>query len=312
MQPQKSLNLNNRFQVSGQRLWQWYQHAIADLSQEQLRSRVDLKQELDWLLLEVSELEPLDLRLTPSESQQIQLQMPLTELQQLWQQRLAENRPVQHLTGTAHWRQFHLQVSKDVLIPRPETELLIDLAMDAAHNSARLQEANLWADLGTGSGAISLGLAMAFPQATVHTVDCSQAALAMAQRNSQTYGLDQQIHFHLGEWFQPLVGLESQFSGIVSNPPYIPTAVLPTLQPEVFEYEPHLALDGGTDGLEAMREIVAIAPQYLQPGGVLLLEMMSGQDKAVEALLINQGQYEQIQIYPDLADIPRFAQAYRI
>lgn len=310
VQPQRQPLKSNAFQVSGQRLWQWYQHAIADLSPGQGRSLVDLKQELDWLLLEVSDLEPLDLKLAPSETRI--MQVSLTELQQLWQQRLAENIPVQHLTGTAHWRQFHLQVSKDVLIPRPETELLIDLAIDAAQNSACLEQTHLWADLGTGSGAISLGLATAFPQGTVHTVDCSQAALAVAQGNSQTYGLDQRIHFHLGQWFEPLAGLEGQFSGIVSNPPYIPTDVLPTLQPEVFNHEPHLALDGGRDGLDAVREIVAIAPQYLQPGGVLLLEMMYGQDEAVKTLLINQGQYKQIQIHPDLAGIPRFAQAYRI
>ena len=310
VQPQRQPLKSNAFQVSGPRLWQWYQHAIADLSPGQGRSLVDLKQELDWLLLEVSDLEPLDLKLAPSETRI--MQVSLAELQQLWQQRLAENIPVQHLTGTSHWRQFHLQVSKDVLIPRPETELLIDLAVDAAQNSARLEKAHLWADLGTGSGAISLGLATAFPQATVHTVDCSQAALAVAQGNSHTYGLDQQIHFHLGQWFEPLGGLEGQFSGIVSNPPYIPTDVLPTLQPEVFNHEPHLALDGGRDGLDAVREIVAIAPQYLQPGGVLLLEMMCGQDEAVKTLLTNQGQYEQIQIHPDLAGIPRFAQGYRI
>ncbi|WP_299490158.1 peptide chain release factor N(5)-glutamine methyltransferase [Acaryochloris sp. IP29b_bin.137] len=311
VQPQQRPK-SNPFKVSGQRLWQWYQSAIADLSQDQLRSRVGLKQELDWLLLEVSDLNPLDLKLAPAETQWVQMQVPLEVLQQLWQQRLAENIPVQHLTETAHWRQFHLRVSKDVLIPRPETELLIDLAVNAAQHSARLEQVKLWADLGTGSGAISLGLATAFPPAMVHAVDCSQAALAVAQHNSQTYGLQDRIHFHLGQWFQPLAGLEGQFSGIVSNPPYIPTKILPTLQPEVFEHEPHLALDGGVDGLDVIREMVAIAPQYLQPGGVLLLEMMCGQAEAVKALLTSQGQYKQIQIHLDLAGIPRFAQAYRI
>lgn len=310
-QPQR-LTPSNTFKVSSQTLWQWRQQAIADLSQVQARSLVDLKQELDWLLLEISDLTPLDLKLAPAETQLIQMQVSLEKLQQLWQQRLAENIPVQHLTGTAHWRQFHLQVSKDVLIPRPETEWLIDLAVEAARNSARLANTNLWADLGTGSGAIALGLATAFPQAMVHAVDCSEEALAIAQSNSQTCGLDQQIHFHWGQWCEPLAGLEGQFAGIVSNPPYIPTEVLPTLQPEVFKHEPHLALDGGVDGLDAIREVVAIAPQYLQAGGVLLLEMMCGQDDAVKALLSAQGQYEQIQIHADLAGIPRFAQAYRI
>lgn len=286
--------------------------AIAALPPVQARSRVDLKQELDWLLLEVSDLTPLDLRLAPTATQPVQMQLSLEELQQLWQQRLQTHIPVQHLVGTAHWRQFQLTVSKDVLIPRPETELLIDLAVGAIPPSLQLGNEDLWADLGTGSGAIAMGLATAFPQAMIHAVDCSASALAIAEQNSDTYHLQHQIRFHLGQWCEPLVGFKGQFLGIVSNPPYIPTQILPTLQPEVVNHEPHLALDGGADGLDAMREIVAIAPQYLQSGGVLLLEMMCGQDQAVKALLTAQGQYHRIQIHPDLAGIPRFAQAYRI
>ena len=294
-------------QVPGNILWQWRQEAIANLSYEQERSLSDLRQELDWLLLEVSDLTSLDLRLERVATQSVTLQMPLAKLQQLWQQRLDQHVPVQHLTGTAHWRHFHLQVSQDVLIPRPETELLIDLAIAAMPQPV----SNLWADLGTGSGAIALGLATAFPEATVHAVDCSPSALAVAQDNGQTHHLQDRIHFHLGQWCEPLAGLEGQLTGIVSNPPYIPTETLSTLEPEVADHEPHLALDGGGDGLEKIREIVAIAPQYLASGGILLLEMMRGQDRAVEALLSTHGQYYQVQIHTDLAGIPRFAQAYR-
>ena len=298
-------------QVSGHSLWQWRRQAIADLSHGQERSLVsDLGQELDWLLLEVSNLTALDLRLERVETQPVELCLSFAALQKLWQQRLQQRVPVQHLTGTAHWRHLHLKVSKNVLIPRPETELLIDLAIAAV--SSPSGDASLWADLGTGSGAISLALAAAFSKATIHAVDCSEMALEIAWQNCQTYHLQDRIHLRLGQWCDPLLGLESQFQGIVSNPPYIPTEILPTLQPEVVDHEPHLALDGGADGLAAIREIVAIAPTYLQSGGVLLLEMMSGQDQAVEELLIHQGQYHQVQIHPDLAGIPRFAQAFRI
>lgn len=312
MQPQPSLKLSSAARISGEVLWQWRQQAIAAIPEIDPRSLADLSQELDWLLLEVSDLTPLDLRLKPVVTQTIQLWVTLEQLEQLWQQRVRQQVPVQHLTGTTHWRQFHLRVSKDVLIPRPETELLIDLAVEATQPSSACKNMDLWADLGTGSGAISLGLATAFPQAMIHAVDCSELALAVAAENVHTYQLQDRICLHLGQWCEPLVSLKGQFSGIVSNPPYIPTKTLPTLQPEVVDHEPHLALDGGGDGLDAIRDIVAIAPQYLQSGGVLLLEMMCGQDRAVEALLTAQGQYTQIQIHADLAGILRFAQAYRI
>jgi len=312
VQPQPSLKPSNANGVSGEILWQWRQQAIASIPETDPRSLADLSQELDWLLLEVSDLTPLDLRLKPVVTQTVQLWVTLEQLEQLWQRRLQEQVPVQHLTGTAHWRQFHLRVSKDVLIPRPETELLIDLAVAATQPSSACKSMDQWADLGTGSGAISLGLATAFPQAIIHAVDCSELALAIAAENAQAYQVQDRMCWHLGQWCEPLVGLEGQLTGIVSNPPYIPTETLPTLQPEVVDHEPHLALDGGGDGLDAIREIVAIAPQYLQSGGVLLLEMMCGQDRAVEALLAAQGQYTQIQIHADLAGILRFAQAYRI
>jgi release factor glutamine methyltransferase len=300
--------------VAAQSFWQWRSQAIADLSEHcQVRSLVaDLKQELDWLLLEVSNLSALDLRLERVDPPSIYLQLPFEELKWLWQQRLQQRIPVQHLTGTAHWRQFHLKISKDALIPRPETELLIDLALATEQPLSPSGTTDLWADLGTGSGAISLGLTTAFPDATIHAIDCSAAALAIAEANSLTYHLQDRIHFHLGQWFEPLGGLEGQFRGIISNPPYIPTDILPTLEPEVVEHEPHLALDGGVDGLDAIREIIAISPIYLRSGGVLLLEMMRGQDHQVKTLLQNQGHYSQIQIHPDLAGINRFAIAYRI
>lgn len=300
--------------VAAHSFWQWRSQAIADLSEHcQVRSLVaDLKQELDWLVLEVSNLSALDLRLERIDPPFIYLQLPFEELQWLWQQRLQQRVPVQHLTGTAHWRQFHLKISRDVLIPRPETELLIDLALAAVQSSSPAGTTDWWADLGTGSGAIALGLATAFPKAIIHAIDCSAPALAIAQANSLTYHLQDRVHFHLGQWFEPLQGLEGQLRGIVSNPPYIPRDILPTLEPEVTEHEPHLALDGGVDGLNAIREIIAIAPVYLRSGGVLLLEMMSGQADQVKTLLQSQGHYSQIQIYPDLAGINRFAQAYRI
>jgi release factor glutamine methyltransferase len=215
---------------------------------------------------------------------------------------------VQYLVERSPWRQFELRVTPAVLIPRPETELLIDLAIAAAPPA--LQQGH-WADLGTGSGAIAIGLATAFPQATIHAVDQSSEALAIAQDNAQRCERLDHIRFYQGSWFEPLHDLRGQLNGLVSNPPYIPTALLDTLQPEVVRHEPQMALDGGEDGLDCIRHLIHHAPDYLQPNGLWLVEMMAGQAEAVSALLEAQGGYKQISIHSDLAGIERFALAYR-
>lgn len=288
--------------ISGLQLWQWrntaHQAAIA----------TDVPPaEIDWLLLEVAGLDRLALRLESFKNwPQIQLQLPLEELDKLWQRRLNDRLPVQYIAGVTPWRNFQIVVSSAVLIPRPETECLIDLALASAASNA----SGHWADLGTGSGAIALGLADVLP-ATIHAVDFSLEALAIAQANADNLGFADRIKFYQGSWWEPLTFLKGQFSGMVSNPPYIPTSTLPTLQPEVVNHEPHLALDGGTDGLDCIRHLIEISPKYLQPGGVWLIEMMAGQADAVRKLLQNQGSYCKIQIHTDLAGIERFAVAYK-
>jgi release factor glutamine methyltransferase len=293
--------------VSGLELWQWRQQA-----QQQAIAATVSPDEVDWLLQELAGLDRLSLRLESFKGRAaIDLCLPFAELVQLWQQRLEARVPVQYLVGFAPWRNFRLQVSPAVLIPRPETEMLVDLAARAVQNSDVKLAQGDWADLGTGSGAIALGLADVFPNATIHAVDWSEAALAIAQINAQQLRLANRIHFYQGSWFQPLDGLRGKLNGIVSNPPYIPVGMLPDLQPEVVRHEPRLALDGGIDGLESIRHLVATAPDYLRSGGIWLIEMMAGQAEAVTDLLQQQGSYREIQIHADLAGIDRFALAYR-
>lgn len=294
--------------ASGLQLWQWRQRAIAGA----MASHVS-PNEVDWLLLEVAELDRLALRLESFKDwPEIPMSLPLEDLDQLWQRRLNEHLPVQYIAGVTPWRNFQLAVSNAVLIPRPETESLIDLTVAAATNSgaAPFLQSGHWADLGTGSGAIALGLADALPKATIHAVDYSPAALAIAQLNAHNAGLDHQIHFYQGSWWEPLASMKGQFSGMVSNPPYIPTSTVATLQPEVVKHEPHLALDGGADGLDCIRQLIEISPDYLRPGGMWLIEMMAGQADIVKKLLQKQGSYCNIQIHQDLAGIERFALAY--
>ncbi len=290
--------------VSGPELAQWRSQA-----QETAIALAISATEVDWLLTQLSELDRLALRVGVSSRDEVRLRLPFRHLQQLWQQRIEQRIPVQYLVGLAPWREFWLRVTPDVLIPRPETELLIDLAKVAATANQATQ--GHWADLGTGSGAIALGLATALPQAEIFAVDCSAAALAIAQSNAAIYHLHQRIHFYQGEWLTPLAHLQGRLQGIVSNPPYIPRALVPTLAPEVAQHEPHLALDGGKDGLESVRHLIATAPAYLKPGGIWLVELMVGQAPIVANLLEQQGDYAHIQIHADLSGIPRFVLAQR-
>jgi release factor glutamine methyltransferase len=292
--------------VSGLELWQWVNQAKA-----QARASDIPLAEIDWLLQELAGLDRLALRLESfKDLPKIELKLSLSELAQLWQRRLQERVPVQYLTGVAHWRHFSLKVTPAVLIPRPETELLIDLAVEAV-KSYGVNPKSHWVDLGTGSGAIAIGLACALTNARVYAVDCSSEALAVARLNAENLGLASRVNFYQGLWWEPLAFLKGQVSGMVSNPPYIPSSTVLTLQPEVVRHEPHLALDGGFDGLECIRHLVETAPDYLESGGVWLVEMMAGQAEAVADMLESHGSYGKVQIFSDLAGIDRFALAYR-
>lgn len=299
--------------VSGEDLWQWRQSACQNTFDYlcNVQFAKEYIRELDWLLTAVAAVDRLSLKLeTYRNCSAIAIERPLPNLSILWQRRLTEQVPIQYLLGRTDWRDLTLTVAPGVLIPRPETELLIDLAI-AAFPEAGHEPAH-WADLGTGSGAIALALAKSFPHASIHAVDTSATALNIANHNAQQLGLIKQIQFYEGDWLDPLIHLKGKVKGIISNPPYIPSAIVPTLQPEVAYHEPHLALDGGLDGLDSIRAIVLQAPNFLKSGGVLLLEMMMGQSEAVYRLLEQSGYYRNIQIHPDLAGIQRFAQAHRI
>jgi release factor glutamine methyltransferase len=293
------------FTVSGAELWQWRSRAQA----EAIAIAVD-DYEVDWLLMQLSDLDRLALRLGSFQTlTSIGLTRSFAELQSLWRSRIDRRVPVQYLVGHSHWRQFTLKVSPAVLIPRPETELVIDLVLAAVQAQPELAT-GIWVDLGTGSGAIAIGLADALPNATIHAVDISAEALTIATENAQICGFGDRITFHQGRWFAPIAALRGQLAGVISNPPYIPTATILTLEPEVRQHEPHLALDGGDDGLSDIRHLVTRSQEFLQPGGLWLVEFMATQGTRIEPLL-NAAGYEQIRIVNDLAGHDRFALAYK-
>lgn len=311
--------------ISGDQLWQWQQKAQADTI-----TRGISPMELNHFLETFTDLNPLDLRLSSFRHHpEIKLHQPWLTIVKLWDRRLQERVPLQYILGKVNWRHFSLKVSPAVLIPRPETELIIDLAYLATAPSPSLNalnplpfsltpspiSANLavghWVDLGTGSGAIALGLGEVFPKAIIHAVDISASALSIARENAQTLGYKNRINFYQGSWWSPLENLKGKVSGMVANPPYIPSQQVLDLQPEVTLHEPHQALDGGKQGLDCIRYLGETAPQYLRPGGIWIVEMMAGQGKAVTAILESVGCYHSIQIVPDLAGFDRFAIAYR-
>lgn len=297
------------YQLAGSALWEWRSQAQIQATAHHIDPA-----EVDWLLRGLCQIDALSLRLgTLAQVVAVPSQVTLAELTSRWQRRLSDRVPIQHLVGQTPWRDLTLRVSPAVLIPRPETELIIDIAVSQVGQSPRTAalQPGIWADLGTGSGAIALGLARAFSQAEILAVDVSAAALAIARQNAVDNGLSDRIQFLQGSWFEPLHTWRGSLAGIVSNPPYIPQAIVPTLEPEVANHEPHLALVGGDDGLDSIRQLVTTAPDYLQSGGLWLVEHMQGQAMDVVALLAATNHFEAIQSVPDLAGCDRFVLAYR-
>ena len=288
--------------ITGRELWAWRRWAVKIAADCNVSHR-----EIDWLLQSVTNLDRLTLRLESiQDDRSIDISMSLDRLSALWLDRVQNRQPVQYLVGKTFWRDFELVVSPDVLIPRPETESIIDIAV-AASNS--LQHQGIWVDLGTGSGAISIGLAKMLAAAEIYAIDTSIAALEIARINATRLEVIDRIHFSQGSWWSSLGDLKGKVTAMLSNPPYIPSQEVLRLQPEVVNHEPHLALDGGLDGLDAIRILVDTAPEYLQPGGIWLIEMMAGQGTAVVDLLNRQGSYTDIEIIDDLAGLDRFVLA---
>lgn len=213
--------------------------------------------------------------------------------------RRAGREPVALIIGEREFWGLDFEVSSDVLVPRPETEFLVEEALEVA----RAQGVRTIVDVGTGSGCVAVALATELPEATLTATDLSQHALAVAQRNAFRHSVDGRIRFVRADLMQ---GLRLQAELIVSNPPYVPRAAAAVLQPEVARYEPATALYGGDDGLSLIRRLLAEAPARLAPEGRLVFEFGDGQEDAVRAAADEAG-WQVLQIRPDLQAIARVA-----
>jgi release factor glutamine methyltransferase len=232
---------------------------------------------------------------------QFERQMKENELaafKALLKRRLA-GEPVQYVTGTAAFMLGEFEVTRAVLIPRPETEALTEVVLRmlegvrgaaaglGAADSAAAGPDLIVVDIGTGSGVIATTVAMKVPEARVYATDVSAAALAVAARNAERAGVAERVTFLEGEMLRPLrgEGLVGKVTVLVSNPPYIPTGELEGLQAEVRDFEPREALDGGEDGLDCIRVLVQDGPEFLSPGGFIALEVGDGQASVVAELM---------------------------
>lgn len=226
----------------------------------------------------------------------------------LLQRRLA-GEPIQYITGEQEFYGLPFCVSPAVLIPRPETELLVEQVVAWARGEAGGKMATpRIVDVGTGSGAIAVALARALPQAAITASDLSDAALSMARANAARNGVGCRIRFLCGDLLAPVAG--ERFEVVVSNPPYVAGAERDALAVEVREHEPEMALFAGEDGLEIYRRLIPAAHAALAAGGLLALELGCGQDEAVTQLLAATG-FAAIEIDRDLRGIPRLARARR-
>jgi release factor glutamine methyltransferase len=255
----------------------------------------------EWLLAAALGVDRLQLYLKydrPLSSEEREAFKPLLR-------RRAGREPLQYIIGRTGFRELELKTDPRVLIPRPETEVLVQEVLDWASAGAE----SVW-DMGTGAGAVALSLAAEGTWTRVVATDVSPEALSVAADNAERYDLGGHVEFREGSLFEPLEEGE-RFDVIVSNPPYIAEGEKGELQPEVRDWEPPEALFAGEDGLDVIRELVAGAPKHLLSGGLLALECGLGQAEGIAADVQATGAFGAVRIRADLTGRPRFVTAER-
>ena len=230
------------------------------------------------------------------------LKKDLDIIETIWDNHLLNSVPIQYICGFSFWRNLKLKVSDKVLIPRSETELIIDIIHEKFVNKSRR---HLFAELGTGSGAISIALAVENPQWDGIATDIDENALEIASINFLNSCSQKNLKFCCGHWWNPLENFKGKLDFVVSNPPYIPIDTYENLPNEVKNYEPKVALLGGEDGLNHIREIIKYAPLYLKEKGWLILENHFDQGARVKQIFINN-RFTSVEVIKDLSGIGRF------
>ncbi|ERM17035.1 peptide chain release factor N(5)-glutamine methyltransferase [Brevibacillus laterosporus] len=226
--------------------------------------------------------------------------------------RRAAHEPIQYILGEQNFYGRDFIVAPGVLIPRPETELLIEQVLLHSQRIWSAEQPLSVVDFGTGSGAITLTLAAEKPNWQLTTVDISLDAIAIAKQNAERLDVEKRVRFIQGDLVEPILETGERVDIIVSNPPYIPSTDVDELDREVLGYEPRLALDGGADGYIFYRRICEALPQLLAPTGLVAFEVGIYQANTVATLMKESGAVDEVFIYPDLAGIDRIIVGYRL
>ncbi len=261
------------------------------------------QQSFEFLIDCIGDISTRDLNLKILNSNgNLHLKKNLEFLESVWEDHLKRSCPIQYLCGITYWRDLKLKVTNKVLIPRPETELIVDIVFDIFR---RKSEKLFFAELGTGSGAISIALALAYPFSEVVATDIDQDALEIANKNYINSSKQTNLKFYWGNWWSPLKNFKGKLDLAISNPPYIPKDTYEKLPKEVKNFEPKVALLGGEDGLKHIREIIQKAPLFLKEKGWLILENHFDQGEKIKQLLV-KNKFTSIEIFKDLSGIGRF------
>jgi len=261
------------------------------------------QQSFDVLLDCLGDISTKDLNLkilNPKEN--LHLKKNLDFLESVWDDHLLKSCPIQYLSGITYWRDLKLKVTNKVLIPRPETELIVDIVFSIFRKKS---EKLFFAELGTGSGAISIALALAYPFSEGLATDVDQDALEIATKNYMNSSNQSNLKFFCGNWWSPLESCKGKLDLAISNPPYIPRDTYEKLPKEVKNFEPKVALLGGEDGLKHIREIIQKAPLFLKEKGWLILENHYDQGEKIKKIL-SKNKFTSIEIVKDLSGIGSF------
>ena len=258
---------------------------------------------LNLLIDSLGGLSNIELNLLKIKSEKVlNLNLDLDFIETLWDKHLNTSIPIQYLSGISFWRDLKLEVSNKILIPRPETELFIDIVSGIFKNK---EEKITFVDLGTGSGAISIALALANPNWSGIATDIDKSAIEIASRNFKTNSNQSNLKFYNGNWWDPLENFKGEIDFAVANPPYIPQDTYEVLPIEVKNFEPKLALLGGKEGLDHINQIVQNAPLYLKNKGWLLIENHFDQGEKVKKLFL-QNRFTSVKVLKDFSGIGRF------
>ena len=282
------------FEISTKELFLW----IKDIKKN--------KQGIDdfYLLLDllggISKSELLLLKINAQEK--VNLNIDLFSLKKKWLEYLKLSKPIQYISGSSYWRNFKFELTNDVLIPRVETEQIVEIASNIFDYE---DKKIIFADLGTGSGTISISLVVKNSNWKGLATDIDINAIQVAQKNHKKICSESNINFYCGNWWEPLKKYSGRINLAISNPPYIPSSVYEKLPSSVKDFEPKIALYGGEDGLYHIQQIISEAPKFLVKGGWLILENHFDQSKKIKNLLRDYG-FNSLKTINDTFGIGRF------